>query len=213
MRRVILGTIFFLAVIGVGFVYRYEADTATHFLSCPVATRTCPDGSTVTHAQDSCDFALCPSPNVTLGTAKVVFALPQGFEAVTPSKGELARYRVSSTSTESGGLIVVRRYPIVATSTAIEVMQATALRAPSGERVSPTEFNSLALGSTYRFAAVAIERSSTALTMAYYLARPTDVLRFEAIDYGVDATNSNLDITALPTQKAVRALLTTLQSE
>ena len=60
---------------------------------------------------------------------------------------------------------------------------------------------------------VNIERFEGVVTVAYYLARTTDVLRFDAIDRGVDWTNPSLDTAVLPTQTALRNLLTSLQGE
>jgi hypothetical protein len=213
MKRFVLSVLLGLVIMAGGLMYRVVVDERTHALSCPVQSRTCPDGTQVTHAADSCDFPTCAPPNVTLASAKIVFALPEGYEAENVQKGELARFGASATSSEQKEQIVVRMYPILATSTAVEVMQATALRVPSGERVSPADFASLTLGPTYRFAAVTVQKTDTAITVAYYLARPTDVLRFDATDYGVNGTDGSLVIAELPAQKAVRALLGTLQSE
>ena len=73
-----------------------------------------------------------------------------------------------------------------------------------------TAFSSTVLGA-YRFTVVAIERFEGVVDTAYYLARGTDVLRFDAIDRGVDWTNPNLDTTLLPANAALRKLLATLK--
>ncbi len=213
MKRALFIIFLLLLVIGGGLAYRISVDERTHTLSCPVESRACPDGSQVAHAPDSCDFPRCAPPNVTLDAAHVVFALPFGFVEESAAKGELARYGAAATTTEQRSEWVVRSYPIAASSTAVDIMHATAMRGTSSERVSPADFTSLALGQTYRFAAVTIERSSTKVTVAYYLARPADVLRFDATDYGIDGTNSAINISELPAQKAMRTMLATLASE
>lgn len=94
-------------------------------------------------------------------------------------------------------------------ATALATIQQTAIGGASGLPVSVTSFTSTVLG-THRFTVVTIERF---VNVAYYLARGSDVLRFDAIDRGVDWTNPSLDITKLPTQTALRKMLTTLQGE
>jgi len=95
-------------------------------------------------------------------------------------------------------------------ATALSTIQQTAIGGASGAPVSATSFSSTVLGG-HRFTVVSIERFEGVIDTAYYLARSTDVLRFDAIDRGADWTNPSLNISTLPAHAALRELLTTLQ--
>jgi hypothetical protein len=117
----------------------------------------------------------------------------------------------TSSSTETNN-IVIHRYAIEASSTALATIQQTAIGGASGAPVSPTLFTSTTLGS-HRFTVVSIERFEGVIDTAYYFARSTDVLRFDAIDRGADWTNPSLDVGALSAHAALVKLLTTLQGQ
>jgi len=213
MKSLFLG-ILLLIILGVGgLVYRNVLEHPTQPVACPMDALICPDGISVARTGLSCEFPPCPPPNVTLADIKLAFALPEGFVvAALPDVASIAAYERSiASSTESAG-IIVRRYALNASTTALAVIQQTAISATSGLPVSATAFTSTTLG-THRFTIVTIERFEGTVDVAYYLARGTDVLRFDAIDKGVDWTNPSLDVTKLPTQVALRQMLTTLQGE
>ena len=109
--------------------------------------------------------------------------------------------------------IIIRQYAITVSSTALATIKQTAIGGTSGAPVSATSFSSTTL-STHRFTIVSIQRFEGVVDTAYYLARETDVLRFDAIDNGVtNWTDPNLDTAALPANAALQKLLTALQGE
>jgi len=119
----------------------------------------------------------------------------------------------TSSSGETTADFVIRRYAINASTTALETIQQTAIGGASGAPVSATSFSSTVLG-THRFTVVSIERFEGVIDTAYYLARATDVLRFDAIDRGVmNWTDPNLDQSTLPAHSAIVKLLSTLQGQ
>jgi hypothetical protein len=151
---------------------------------------------------------------VTLVDVGIAFAIPEGFAAAEfVDAATIASYEKPATasSTEPAS-IFIRRFAIGASSTALATIQQTAIGCPSDLPVSATRFTSTVLG-THRFTVVSIERFEGVIDTAYYLARGTDVLRFDAIDRGTDWTNPNLDLATLPAHTALRKLLSTLQGE
>ncbi|OGG78446.1 hypothetical protein A3A36_01975 [Candidatus Kaiserbacteria bacterium RIFCSPLOWO2_01_FULL_52_12b] len=222
MRSLLLGIVLIILVGVGGLVYRNAIEYPTRQIACPMDAQVCPNGTTVSRTVPSCTFSACLPPNVSLPDIGIAFALPTGFVAVTdrttPDAARIAMYQTSTTPlTDVGGTIIIRRYAINTSmgstsspqATALATIQQTAIGGASGLPVSVTSFTSTVLG-THRFTVVTIERF---VNVAYYLARGSDVLRFDAIDRGVDWTNPSLDITKLPTQTALRKMLTTLQGE
>lgn len=173
----------------------------------------CPDGTAVARTGSTCTFPVCPSPNVSLAGANIAFAVPDGFVAVdTTDTASVATYELPTTASTSSARIVIRRFAIPTSSTAIATIQQTAINGASGLPAPSTAFSSTILG-THRFSVVQIERFEGVIDTAYYLARGADVLRFDAIDTGADWTNPSLNIEALPAHVALKKLLTTLQGE
>lgn len=211
MKQLLLGIAFIVLVGFGGFFYRNALQyTSSHQAACPMDARVCPDGTAVGRVAPSCSFQTCPPPNVSHDDLSIAFALPAGF-----SEGEKIDPTVALAYDLEGasfpGSIVVRRYPIPASSTALAVIQETAIGGTSGLPIDPTRFTSTALGQ-HRFTVVNIDRFEAVVDVAYYLARQNDVLRFDAIDRDVvDWMEPNLNIPALPVQAALRGMLTTLQ--
>lgn len=214
MKNLLLG-ILLITVVGIGgLVYRNAAEHPSEQIACPMDARLCPDGTAVSRVGSSCTFAECPLPNVSLPESKISFALPAGYVvAEVPDGASVAAYNLPATasSTEIAS-IVIRRYAIIASSTALTTIQQTAIGGASGMPVSATSFTSTVLGG-YRFTVVQIERFEGVIDTAYYLAHGTDVLRFDAIDRGAAWTDPTLDVSALPAHAALRALLATLQGQ
>jgi hypothetical protein len=152
-----------------------------------------------------------PAPECLACECQYRFRDPARFRthgAARPSS--VAAYEMASTSSSSTAAIIIRRYSIDASSTALAVIQQTAINPVSGTPAPITAFSSTFLG-THRFTVVSLERSGGTVDTAYYLARGTDVLRFDAIDTGVvNWTDPNLNISVLPAREALRKLLTTL---
>jgi len=213
MKSLFFG-IFLIIILGVGgLMYRNVLEHPTQPVACPMDALVCPDGTAVARTGLSCEFPACPPPNVSLTDINLAFALPDGFMSVAPTDTtNIAAYERANASSTEPASIIVRRYALNASTTALATIQQTAINGASGLPVSATAFTSTTLG-THRFTIVTVERFEGTVDVAYYLARGTDVIRFDAIDRGVDWTNPSLDITKLPTQVAIRQMLTTLQGE
>jgi hypothetical protein len=211
MKSLFLGIIVIILLGIGGLVYRNAVEQRGQIIACPTDAKMCPDGTSVGRVGNSCMFPACPPPNVSLPDLGISFAIPTGFvEAEVPGEDIVAAYELSTGTSAQTSKIFVRRYPITASSTALATIQATALGDASGLPVSATAYTSTSLGS-YRFTVVAIGRFEGVVTTAYYLARATDVLRFDAVDIGVtEWMNPTLDVSALPANVATRSLLQTL---
>lgn len=211
MKSLLLG-ILAIIIIGIGgLVYRNAVEHPFQPITCPLDAMVCPDGTSVARTGTSCTFPACPAPNVSLTDVGIAFAIPTGFVvAQIPDAASIVAYEISAASTTENNSIVIRRFPITASSTALATIQQTAIGGASGAPVSVTSFTSTVLGN-HRFTVVSIERFEGVVDTAYYLARGTDVLRFDAIDRGTDWTNPNLDVSKLPAHSALAKLLTTLQ--
>ena len=213
MKNLFLGLAFIVLVGFGGFFYRNAIEYSARPIACPVEKFSCPDGTQLAHIGLSCTFPPCPPPNVSVAELGIAFALPDGTSAVTPNdQSVVAAYETPTMSETEVGTILVRRFAIAASSTALATIQKTAINLTADIPASATQFSSTDLG-THRFTVVTVDRFEGQIDVAYYLARPTDVLRFDAIDRGVDWTNPNLDVNGLPAQTALRRLLTTLQGE
>lgn len=215
MKSLFLG-ILLMVILGLGgLVYRNAVEHPTQPIVCPLDAEVCPDGTSVSRTGNSCTFPACPPPNVTLSSIGISFALPGGLlEAEVPDSASVAAYAFPATASSSGlSDIVIRRYAITASSTALATIKQTAIGGASGAPAGTTAYSSTVLGG-HRFTVVALERFEGQIDTAYYLARATDVLRFDAIDREVtNWTDPNLDIGTLPVQTALKRLLSTLQGQ
>lgn len=211
MKSLFLG-ILLVIIIGIGgLVYRNAVEHPLQPITCPMDALVCPDGTAVSRTGNSCTFSPCPPPNVSLTNIGISFAVPAGFViAGLPDATSVAAYEMPTASSTEVSSIVIRQYVVTASSTTLATIQQTAIGGASGAPVSTTSFSSVVLGAR-RFTVVSIERFEGVIDTAYYLARGSDVLRFEAIDRGADWTNPNLDVAALPAHKALEKLLATLQ--
>ena len=215
MKSLLLGIVAIILIGIGGLVYRNAIERPLQPIACPVDALVCPDGTTVARTGSSCSFPACPPPNVSLPDVSISFAVPAGFtDAEFPDAAAVAAYEMSpSLSSDVASGIVIRRYEIAASSTALATIQKTAVSGTSGEPVSITAFSSTILG-IYRFTIVSIERFEGVIDTAYYLARGDDVLRFDAIDKGImNWPDSNLNVSTLPAHAALIKLLTTLQGQ
>lgn len=213
MRSLLFGILIIVLVGFGGLIYRNVVEHPNQPIACPVDALVCPDGTSVSRIGTSCTFPVCPPPNVSFSDIDIAFAVPEGFvEAEFPDAASVAAYEKSPTDTStSADSIIIRRYDIAPGSTALETIQQTAIGGASGLPVPLTSFSSTVLG-THRFTVVSIERFEGIIDTAYYLARNTDILRFDAIDRDVfNWTDSNLDTSTLPANTALRELLGTLQ--
>lgn len=213
VKGLLLGIALIIIIGFGGLVYRNAVEHPSRPIACPLDAKLCPDGTAVGRTGAACSFPECPLPNVSLPDTGIAYAVPEGFIATTtlPDAASIAAY--DSTSTTTSGSIILRRYATSASSTALATIQQTAIGGASGAPVPATAFSSVVLG-THRFTVVSIERFEAVVDTAFYLARSTDVLRFDAIDRDVfDWTNPSLDISKLPANAATRKLLSTLEGE
>ncbi|OGG39871.1 hypothetical protein A2118_00050 [Candidatus Kaiserbacteria bacterium GWA2_50_9] len=214
MKSLFLG-ILAIILIGIGgLVYRNAVEHPLQPIACPVDALVCPDGTAVSRTDSSCTFPACPPPNMSLPDIGISFAVPDGFAgAEFPDAASVAAYEMDAIMSDATSGIVVRRYEIAASSTALATIQQTAIGGASGLPVSVTSFTSTVLG-THRFTVVSLERFEGIIDTAYYLARGNDVLRFDAIDKGVtNWTDPNLAVSTLPAHVALAKLLATLQGQ
>lgn len=215
MKSLFFGALLIILLGVGGLVYRNAVERPLRPIACPVDALVCPDGTSVSRTGNSCTFAACPPPNISLASAGISFALPEGFgDTALPDGASIAAYTLpASASSTARASIVIRRYAVDASSTPLSVIQETAVSGSSGLPVSATSFSSTVLG-THRFTVVTIDRFEGVIDTAYYLARNREVLRFDAIDMSVpNWTDPNLDQSALPGHAALVDLLTTLQGQ
>lgn len=205
-----------LVLVGIaGFFYRDAVEHPNEPIACPLDAKLCPDGTSVGRVGSACEFPACAPPNVSLSAANISFALPAGFVPIQQTFEEptIAVYELPAASTSTQpATIVIDRLAISASSTALATIQETAIGQTSGEKVSPTRFTAKTLNDR-TFTVVPIDRFEGVVVTAYYLKHGDAVLRFDAIDRGVDWTNPNLNISTLPAHAALLKLLTTLQAQ
>ncbi|MFA6278777.1 MAG: hypothetical protein WCS97_02080 [Candidatus Paceibacterota bacterium] len=213
MKNFFFGVFLTAVVVAGGLIYRNVLEHPSQPIVCPMDALVCPDGTSVSRVGSSCTFPVCPPPNVSFSNIGISFAVPAGFViASLPDSASVAAYQMPIPTASSTADITIRRFAIQASSTALATIKQTAIGGASGAPVGATSFSSKTLGS-YRFTVVAIERFEGVIDTAYYLARSTDVLRFDAIDRGADWTNPNLNVSTLPAAAALEKLLATLQGQ
>lgn len=196
-----------------GLVYRNALEHPAQPIICPTTSLQCPDGTSVSVSGPSCTFPACPPPNISISDIGIAYAVPQGFlEAEFPDVSSIAAYEIpTEASSTQHARIIIRRFMINASSTALATIQQTAIGSPSGTPVSTTAYSSTVFGGR-PFTVVSIERFEGVIDTAYYFKRTTDVLRFDAIDTNVtNWTRSNLDTSTLSAHSALQKLLSTLQ--
>lgn len=196
-----------------GFAYRNIAERPARPIACPLDALVCPDGIAVARTGPSCAFSACPPPNVSFPDVAITFAVPEGFApAALPDVASVAAYESPHAEDSlAQAAIIIRRYAVSASSTALDTIRQTAIGGASGLPISATRFTSTTIGNR-RFTVVSIERFEAVIDTAYYLARGTDVLRFDAIDRDVvNWTSPTLDVSTLPAHAALAKLLSTLQ--
>jgi len=221
MKSLLLGIVLIIILGFGGLVYRNTVEHPSQPIACPMDALVCPDGTSVARTGISCTFPACLPPNVSLADVGISYAVPAGFTATEfPDSASIAAYeKPPANASTSPADLIIRRFTITASSdsasspqaTALATIEKTAIGGASGLPVPATSFSSTVLG-THRFTVVSIERFEGVVDTAYYLARGTDVLRFDAIDRDIMSwTDPNLDTTTLPANVALRKLLATLE--
>jgi hypothetical protein len=212
MKGLLTGIVL-IVLIGIGgFLYRNALENSSQPVACPLDAEVCPDGTSVSRTGISCTFPACPPPNVVLSSINIALAVPSGFAAAAlPDSASVAAY-ASASSTDAAS-IVIRQYPITASSTALSVIQQTAINLTSGTTSPVTAFSSTVIGN-HRFTVVRVEDFEGVVDIAYYLTRSNDVLRFDAVDTNVSQwADPTMDPSTLPGQAALRTLLQTMQGD
>lgn len=214
MKSLILGILLILFLGVGGLVYRNAVEHPLQPIACPLDALVCPDGTSVSRTGSSCNFPVCPLPNVSLSSVAIAFAIPDGFSsAELPDAASLAAYELSAATSTNTASIIIRRYELTSSSTALDTIRSTALSGASGAPVSQTLFSSASVAGR-TFTTVPIERFEGVIDTAYYLRHGTDLLRFDAIDREVNNwTDPNLSVGALPAHAALVKLLATLQGQ
>ncbi len=213
MKNLLLGILVIILVGVGGLIYRNAAEHPYQRIACPLDAEVCPDGTTLSRTGVSCSFPACPPPNVSLTDLGIAYAVPAGFAAeAVPDASVSAAYAATTTasSTVPSAEILIRAYAREGTTTPLAVIESTAVGNPSGQLVPPSAFTSTTVG-THQFTIVPIERFEGTVDTAYYLSFGSRVLRFDAVDRGVDWTNPGLDRASLPAATALKQLLLTLQ--
>jgi hypothetical protein len=215
MKTLIAGIILIVLLGLGGFLYRAATENANQTIACPVDAKLCPDGTSVSHTGPSCSFPACPAPNISFDSLNLAFALPDGYTAnELPDAAAIAAYgkNINATSTIESD-IVIHDYQVTASTTALQVIQNTAVGDASGAPVPVTAYSSQQIG-THRYTIVSLGRFEGVVHTAFYLTRGNDVLRFDAINKNVlNWTDPSLDASALPANVDVKQLLTTLQGD
>ena len=216
MKSLLFGILLIIIIGFGGLVYKNAVEYPIRPVACQLDAKVCPDGTSVARTGSDCSFPACPTPNppnVSLPNIGIGYAVPAGFrEVAPPDAASVAAYSIPGPTPEEPSEIIIRRFAIPPSSTALATIQETAIGGASGEPVSVTAYSSSELG-THRFTVVSIERFEAVIDTAYYLARGTDVLRFDAIDRGVaNWTDPNLDVSKLPAHAALIRLLATVQA-
>jgi hypothetical protein len=211
IKGLLFGVILIIIVGVGGLVYRNAVEHPYQPGICPVDTLLCPDGTTVSRVGEACEFPTCAPPNISHADVGISYAIPEGYVATSSADASvIAEYEKPTDSWLPSQTITIRRFA-VGTSTPLEVIRETAIGGASGEPVNPTRFTSTLINNR-TFTVVSIERFEAVVTTAYYLARGSDVLRFDAIDRDVlNWTDPTLDISTLPAHTALRSILSTLQ--
>lgn len=216
MKSLIAGIVVIL-VIGIGgFIYRNVSErTGDDVVACTEEAKLCPNGVAVGREGPLCAFAGCPFPNVEVADA--AFALPEGYQAGEHSYGAeptlVGIFVKPSLSPSVSHTILVRRYPIPEGKTADEVIIGATRFSPSDMSAEGMDEFSPLFVNGKTFQSVVIERFEGQVESAFYLVRPTDVLRFDVIEHDVtEWMNPDLVVNDLPEHKALLEMLSTLQT-
>jgi hypothetical protein len=227
MKQILIAVLVVLLVGGLGFLYRYEIEKSHVTIlsggsgaeqACTEEARVCPDGSAVGRTGPHCSFAVCPAPNAELVSASSTldFVLPSGYKQDTniSSANIIASYSnkedyTSASSTPS--TITISAFTIAPGQTAGETMLANTTFDPSGlQATSTSEFKSVGKGRN-TFYEIQIGRFEGQVQTAYYLYQPTQIIRFDIAERGVQNwTDPKVNIDALPQHQSFLQMLATL---
>ncbi len=221
---IVIGVVLGVGVLG--FVYRYNIEKAHVVVlpgggagqACTQEAKICPDGSAIGRTGPNCSFAACPLPSAELITASSTldFVLPAGYvlDAHPSDPTILASYSQSSSAnatTSSASTISIRAFAITSGQTPAQTMLAHTTFDPSGlQATSTNQFKSVVKGRN-TFYEIQIGRFEGQIQTAYYLYLPTQIIRFDITERGVENwMDSKLNVGALPQHQAFLQMLATL---
>jgi hypothetical protein len=208
-----------LLVVGIcSFLYRnaVERPYAAETRACTLEAKVCPDGTSVGRTGPSCTFAACAFPNVEIPDAGISFLVPEGYAAdPNVSAGDaslLAAFSKPATLDWPAHSISIFRYTIEEGESAEEIILANVRYQPADEQATDfSRFREFTAGGR-TFQEATVERFEGLVYTSYFLARESDVLRFDVVEKGVQGwTEPSLDIRALPEHQALARLLSSLQ--
>lgn len=217
MKTLLLGIVLIVLLGVAGFFYRNVMETvgSPEPVACTMDAKICPDGSSVGRVAPLCEFAACPTRDITFVDFNVSIALPEGYTQEPygePKKYILDNFLKPSASDSSWHVISLYSYPIEQGKTAEEVILANTRYQPADMQAEDFErFETETIqGQTFRVTVV--ERFEAVVHSAYFLARENDVLMFEIVEHDVaDWMEPELVVEELPEHQALRGMLETLQ--
>lgn len=217
--KTLFAGIVLIVVLGLGgFFYRnaLEHPIAPVQTACTLEAKICPDGTTVVRSGPSCEFALCPPPNVSIPSAGIAFALPEGYVAAPVAADAdpvvVGAFNKPATTTNALQTITIRDFTIPVGSTTEDVILSHTVLSPS--ELPPkgmSAFTPKIIG-TRTFSTIVIERFEGVVVSAYYLPRAKDVLEFDIVEQDVmNWTSPTLIVDNLPQHRAFIKMLGTLE--
>ena len=220
MKQLLLGVVLIIVLGLGGFLYRYILERPTVLVgpgACTTDAKVCPDGTSVGRSGPGCTFATCPLPNVEVPEAGIAFVLPPGYTQVlsgAPNQDILRMFNKPSLSPNVQHAIHVTRYPIPEGQTGDQVILAHTRFQPADMPAEDfSRFENVAIG-THTYRSVVIERFEALVESSYFLVRDTDVIRFDIVEHDVtNWTEPTLVVSELPEHRALRQLLSTLQTK
>lgn len=216
MKTLVAGIVLIL-VLGIGgFLYRNVVERTENPMqtACTDEAKVCPDGTAVGRSGPACAFAACAAPNVEFTDVHIAFALPEGYaESAKPSDADVLGSYQKAATVDAFHHITVSRYTIPTGKTANDVIMMNTTFSPSDmQATSMDKFTPLFVNDR-TFQGVVIERFEGQVESSYFLARSSDVLRFDILEKDVTAwTDPALVVEDLPQHKALLQMLSTLQT-
>lgn len=212
MKTLAAGIVLIILIGFAGFFYRNVAErNAVPPVACTMEAKICPNGESVGRSGPSCEFSMCPPPNAESKEFDISYVIPEGYFpdgsplGITYSKPALGEGVYHA--------IHIKRYPIPEGQTADEVILANTRYQPADMQAEDFERFDTVLINGKTFRSTVIERFEAQVYSSYFLARATDVLRFDVVENDVSEwTNPDLVVSDLPEHQALLEMLATLQS-
>ncbi|HYF29096.1 MAG TPA: hypothetical protein VEA36_01875 [Candidatus Paceibacterota bacterium] len=220
MQQLIAGVVLIIVVGAGAFLYRNmmerpAAPTDNEPVACTADAKLCPDGSAVGRQGPNCEFSACPPPNVEVAEARIGFVLPAGYTQTMRGTATQETLRIFTKPTLSSSVqhsISVKRYPVPAGKTAEQVILDNTRYQPADMNAENfSRFTTKTIGGN-TFRVTVIERFEAIIESSYFLARGSEVLRFDIVEH--DVTNwmePNLVVSNLPEHKALETMLASLK--